>query len=221
MGNAAKKTTEMTPKERKALQTKLDAMLAQAIADVHELGYETYDIMEHVRITNNRSRLGSASCKNDARLSRRWKKMGREVWEGSPLFQISISTRECATDSDIKDTLYHEVIHCIPGCFNHGTDFKVVAALVNAKFGTHVDTRKRESESESGNRAENTSAAKSDTQMKIELLKHFGKTFKRGRKTYTFVGLNDRPKNCCVLADANGTQYVCNVRTCAHYLGID
>lgn len=34
----------------------------------------------------------------------------------------------------LEDTIIHEMIHTIPGCFNHQTKFKAVAALVNSKY---------------------------------------------------------------------------------------
>lgn len=213
-----KKTTEMSAAEKRALQSKLNLMLAQAIEDVCALGYKTYDIMPDVRITNNKTRLGSASVKNDARLSRnRKKKFAGELWDKDPLFQISISTRECSNDADIRDTLYHEVIHCIPNCFNHGNAFKSAAAKVNTAYNTNVDTQKRES-------AENASipcADKTDAQLRNELAKHVGETMQIRRKKFVLTGFNDRPKNCCVLMDDKGNQYVWNVRACAFGLGLE
>lgn len=221
--NTPKKTTEMSAAERRNLQSKLDSMLAQAISDVHALGYETYGIIEKIRMTNNKSRLGSASVKNGARLYRaKGRGCARERWDKPPVFQISISTRECASDSDIKDTLYHEVIHCIPDCFNHGKSFKAAALRVNAAYGTNVETRKKEESSREGSpRPAIPCSDKTDKQLKAELLNHIGETVKIRRRTFTFVGLNSRPKNCCVLQDSRGIQYVCNVRACAHGLGLE
>lgn len=218
-----KKTTEMSAAERRNLQSKLDSMLAQAISDVHALGYETYGVMEKIRITNNKSRLGSASVKNGARLYRaKGRGSTREQWDKPPVFQLSISTRECASDSDIKDTLYHEIIHCIPGCFNHGKSFKIAALRVNAAYGTNVETRKKEEPSgEDGTQPEVPCSDKTDKQLKMELMDHIGETVRIRRRMFTFVGVNSRPKNCCVLQDARGIQYVCNARVCAHGLGLE
>lgn len=41
---------------------------------------------------------------------------------------------EIETPENIHNTIMHECIHCIPGCFNHQTDFKYVASVVNSKL---------------------------------------------------------------------------------------
>ena len=81
-----------------------------------------------VRLTHNRSRIGS--CK---RL-----RGGRK-----PLFQISCSVDACKTDAQVRDVLFHELIHTLPGCFDHGRRFREVAAMVNAAYGTDVRATSR------------------------------------------------------------------------------
>lgn len=38
----------------------------------------------------------------------------------------------------IKNTIMHELIHCMPGCSNHGEYFKKYANYVNAKLGYDI-----------------------------------------------------------------------------------
>lgn len=38
----------------------------------------------------------------------------------------------------IKNTIIHELIHCIPDCNNHGSEFKYYAKLVNEKLGYNI-----------------------------------------------------------------------------------
>ena len=38
-------------------------------------------------------------------------------------------------DDIIKNTIIHELIHCFPGCNNHGKEFKVYANYINEKLG--------------------------------------------------------------------------------------
>lgn len=38
----------------------------------------------------------------------------------------------------IHDTIMHECIHCIPGCFNHQSDFKYAASIINEKMNFNV-----------------------------------------------------------------------------------
>ena len=41
-------------------------------------------------------------------------------------------------DNIIKNTIMHELIHCIPYCNNHGTEFKKYAYIVNSNYGYDI-----------------------------------------------------------------------------------
>lgn len=41
-------------------------------------------------------------------------------------------------DSIIKNTILHEMIHCIPFCNNHGEEFKKYASYINKKLGYDI-----------------------------------------------------------------------------------
>lgn len=41
-------------------------------------------------------------------------------------------------DEIIKDTIMHEIIHCFPGCNNHGLLFKDYAAFINDRLGYNI-----------------------------------------------------------------------------------
>ncbi len=41
-------------------------------------------------------------------------------------------------DSIIKNTIFHELIHCIPYCNNHGEQFKKYANYINQKLGYNI-----------------------------------------------------------------------------------
>lgn len=38
----------------------------------------------------------------------------------------------------IKNTIMHEIIHCFPGCNNHGENFKHYAKYINEKLGYNI-----------------------------------------------------------------------------------
>lgn len=226
---AHKSTKDMTASEKRALQEKLDSALKQAIEDVSAFT-ELYEIVPEIRITNNKCRLGSAKVENSARLDAVARKRDkREIWDKPPVFKLSVSTRECATDDDMRDTLYHEVIHCAPGCFNHGKRFKALAAKVNAAYGTNVTTSKKAFASDAAHTrfAEGIDAPlpplvegapAKDARSLIK--SHIGETFKHGRKVYTFTGFNNNPKNSCDLVDASGRKYKCQPELVADRLGL-
>ncbi len=41
-------------------------------------------------------------------------------------------------DNIIKNTIMHELIHCIPYCNNHGAEFKKYANYINSKLGYNI-----------------------------------------------------------------------------------
>ena len=41
-------------------------------------------------------------------------------------------------DNIIKNTIIHELIHCIPYCNNHGSEFKKYAKLINNAYGYDI-----------------------------------------------------------------------------------
>lgn len=41
-------------------------------------------------------------------------------------------------DDIIKNTIMHELIHCLPYCNNHGKEFKYYAELINKKLGYKI-----------------------------------------------------------------------------------
>ncbi len=38
----------------------------------------------------------------------------------------------------IKNTIMHELIHCMPYCNNHGAEFKKYARYINEKLGYNI-----------------------------------------------------------------------------------
>lgn len=189
-------------------------MLAIAIKNVRKF-YDTYEILPSIRITNNKKRLGSAKITNGAVCTRKkYSRSGEESWNKAPVFQISIAMKECTSDDDINNVLYHEVIHCVHGCFNHGKKFKAVAAKINQEYGVKVESTKKPSESAA------ETIMMDNKELYTQLAANMGKKFKIRNKTYKFVGFNGRPKNCCDLVDAKGNQYVCSPIACAQGLKI-
>ncbi len=41
-------------------------------------------------------------------------------------------------DEKIKNTIIHELIHCLPDCNNHGKEFKKYAKIINEKLGYNI-----------------------------------------------------------------------------------
>lgn len=164
------------------LQERFDALLADCDLCLRRIGLSPREYLPSVRLTHNRSRIGS--CK---------KLRGG----GKPLFQISCSVDACKTDAQVRDVLFHELIHTLPGCFDHGRRFREVAAMVNAAYGTDVRATRREPV----RKVSEVPRSQVEPLVGTELVV-------RGKR-YRFVGMNERPKRCCNLADERGRLYVC------------
>jgi hypothetical protein len=188
------------------LQEQLDVALQEAISKIRALGYEPYDIVPHVRITNNSRRLGSAQDINGAFARIRGKRNSTFLVEGKqPLFQISVARSECSDDRDMMNVLLHEVIHTCPDCQNHGRQFKKIAAEANQAYGSNVQTTKKDAEA--GSRPSQALNSPSRQQMMDVLSGHIGESFSWHRRMFTFVGFNSKPKNFCDLKDKAGRDY--------------
>lgn len=94
----------------------------ECINDMKALGIEVPKIQSFTVNTRAKSRFGQCQ-----RLS--------------GLFYININsdllTDECPVEA-LKETLYHEIIHTLPKCFNHGAEFKRYAKMVNNAYGVNV-----------------------------------------------------------------------------------
>jgi predicted SprT family Zn-dependent metalloprotease len=63
---------------------------------------------------------------------------------GIDTFDINISERLLEDNLDIQialNTIMHEMLHTIPGCFNHGKKWKTYASYINQKLPQYNITR--------------------------------------------------------------------------------
>ena len=93
---------------------------------------------------NNRSKKRYGSCKQedpDKNCLRKIRK-GRKIIVQCDKFNehhIEISRWVMdLNDNIIKNTIIHELIHCMPYCNNHGQEFKNYAKVINEKLGYNI-----------------------------------------------------------------------------------
>jgi len=99
-----------------------------------------------VKVTKRASkRYGCCKQENPDPKYRIIKKGGRQSiikYEKFENHHIEISNWLMQLNDDIiKNTIIHELIHCIPFCNNHGSEFKKYANYINQKLGYHITTR--------------------------------------------------------------------------------
>lgn len=69
--------------------------------------------------------------------------LGQATCMGHNNYQIKISTHHLKhrTGAESLDTMIHEILHCLPECFNHGKHWKHEARRVNELLGMNIDTK--------------------------------------------------------------------------------
>ena len=65
--------------------------------------------------------------------------MEKIVYDKFKLHHIEISEWVMQLDNQtIKNTIIHEILHCLPACNNHGILFKSYAKYINKKLGYNI-----------------------------------------------------------------------------------
>lgn len=101
-------------------QTDLDKLLAKAIQEVKEQGMEPGNIDSTLYVSNAA------------------KEFGRCTRTGSS-FEIRISKYIMNnSEKELMQTIVHEVLHSIPGCMNHGVQWKKAADTMNKAKGYDI-----------------------------------------------------------------------------------
>lgn len=199
----ANRRTNLPMKIANFKDSDMDTLLQQSIGIVSSVS-DTYahalvdtNIISKVRITNNKCRLGSC----------------RIVQHGvQKAFQISISRKTFELPGLAVSTMIHEVIHVLPGCMNHGNQFKRAADLVNIRYGkmlnVKVSTRCDILDfADDGLTAEERTALQKrwEREARSSLVGHVGDTFKLNGFTARFDGFNQRARRFdCMLTDVSG-----------------
>ena len=103
-------------------QNKVDKILQQVIQEMKDiLPLDTNKILKKVSITKTKTSLGKCT-----------------ILCGG-LFKISLSKYLLECDEKlIKETIIHELIHTLKGCFNHGYSFIRYANFVKFKTGYNI-----------------------------------------------------------------------------------
>lgn len=75
----------------------------------------------------------------NTRAKRRWGQT--KNFYGGAYFTININTAllDGEHEDGLKSTLYHELLHTVEGCFNHGKKWDKLGDLVKAKYGYEIN----------------------------------------------------------------------------------
>ena len=129
---------------------KLNNLYTQVLQQLASIGInmKNKDVVGDIDIkisTRSTKRYGCCKQENPDKQYKIIKKIGRRKivkYEKFKTHHIEISKWVLdLNDEIIKNTIIHELIHCIPFCNNHGEEFKKYANYINEKLGYNIKAR--------------------------------------------------------------------------------
>lgn len=132
------KTTTQTINQNVAVAVKaLDTAKEKGIKDYQKVVEELFTVAVNL-LTPLQYELPNIKVEASNRLKRA---LGQAVRMGHGNYKIQISTHHLKhrSGAETLDTMIHEILHCLPKCFNHGKNWKHEAHKVNELLGTNID----------------------------------------------------------------------------------
>ena len=129
------------------MEEKLKKLYNQVIEELQKIGINMQDKQQVGTIEislskRNNQRYGCCKQENPDKKYKTITKKGRHKiikYEKFALHHIEISPWVMDLDNKIiKNTIIHELIHCLPYCNNHGEEFKKYAKFINQKLGYNI-----------------------------------------------------------------------------------
>lgn len=175
------------------MEEKLNKLYLECISELKSIGIDVLDKKTcgniYVTISNSSSKKTYGLCiPNSPYITTKYiQKIGRKryiKYGRYKEYEIRISKWTMnLNDEIIKNTIMHELIHCLPYALNHGAEFKKYASYINQKLGYNI--------SRLGNKKEdyiksNLEYVESDYKYTI-ICKNCGKVYKRKRLAKNFI----------------------------------
>ena len=174
------------------MEEKLDRLFKECIQELEKIGIDinNKDIGKiEINISKrNNKRYGACKQEEPDIKSKYIEKIGRrkivKYWKyNKHVIEISKWVMEL-DEKIIKNTIMHELIHCMPYCNNHGAEFKRYANYINNKLGYDI--------SRVGNKEEDYKKSnleyKEEKQLKYKIeCQKCGYTFYRQRQNKNFT----------------------------------
>ena len=122
---------------------KLNKLYAECISELSGIGIDILDEEKIGKIDigfSNRKLKRYGCCKNENPDKSTAYRVKRKIYYRKfNTHHIEISDWLMDLNDDIiKNTIVHELIHCMPDCNNHGKDFKRYAQYINLKLGYNI-----------------------------------------------------------------------------------
>ena len=129
------------------MQQKLDRLFLECKNELNSLGIDIDNEKKYGKIEisiskRNNKRYGCCKQeKPDKRYKTIIKRKRRKIIRYERFEEHSIEISPWVMELEekiIKNTIMHELIHCMPYCNNHGLEFKRYAYLINKRFGYDI-----------------------------------------------------------------------------------
>lgn len=129
------------------MEQRLNILFLECVNELNRIGIDILNEKEYGKIEisiskRNNTRYGCCKQEEPDRNYKTITKIGRRKivkYEKFNKHNIEISKWVLDLEDDIvKNTIMHELIHCIPYCNNHGEEFKKYAYLINSNYGYDI-----------------------------------------------------------------------------------
>lgn len=129
------------------MEQKLQKLFLECVNELNKIGIDILNEKQYGKIEisiskRNNKRYGCCKQEEPDKNYRIITKMGRRKvvkYERFNKHHIEISKWVMELeDNVIKNTIMHELIHCMPYCNNHGTEFKKYANMINIHYNYDV-----------------------------------------------------------------------------------
>lgn len=129
------------------MEQKLNKLFKECVTDLNKIDIDILNQKKYGKIDisiakRNCKRYGCCKQEEPDKNYKTVTQIGRRKiirYEKFAKHHIEISKWVMQLDNNIiKNTIMHELIHCIPYCNNHGTNFKKYANLINKKYGYDI-----------------------------------------------------------------------------------
>lgn len=128
------------------MEEKLQKLYKECIEELSNIGIDVLNSNNgkiEIKISKrNNKRYGCCKQEEPDKSTKYYEKNGRKRYLKYGKFSkytIEISKWVMELDKEIiKNTIMHEIIHCLPYCNNHRKEFKKYAKLVNEKLGYNI-----------------------------------------------------------------------------------
>lgn len=129
------------------MQERLEKLLEQCIEELESIKFDIRNNPEVGKIDIKISKKATkryGCCKQEKPNKKYYHTIGkgykkRIVYDRFEIHHIEISEWVMQLDEKIiKNTIIHEILHCLPGCCNHGVIFKNYANYINNVLGYNI-----------------------------------------------------------------------------------